>query len=273
LELDSGSIMSLKTPSVPGLERGLAVLELVAASRSGLTFSQIAQAVPFPNSSVHCLLLTLVRLGYLQRIQASGRYLCTTRVINLADTAMPGIALHQTAAPLLFRVAQQSGLTSHLAILEKGEAMLVGKVESHRPPITTWAGKRIGVHCTSLGKCLIAWLPEDQLQMVIRERGLMRYNENTICSVAKLERELQSVRELGYAVDDEEEEIGVRCVGVPAFSSEGKVIAAISVSGRVDSLDRNRFGELAELLREIAADASESLAGVLGPSDTAHPNV
>ena len=266
--------MPLKTPSVPGLERGLTVLELVAASRSGLTFSQIAQAVPFPKSSVHCLLLTLVRLGYLQRIEASGRYLCTTRVINLADTAMPGIALHQTAAPLLFRVAQQSGLTSHLAILEKGEAMLVGKVESHlQPPITTWAGKRIGVHCTSLGKCLVAWLPDHELQMVIRERGLLRHNENTICSMAKLKKELQSVRELGYAVDDEEEEIGVRCVGVPVFSSERKVIAAISVSGRVDSLGRHRLNELGELLRQIAADASASLAGVLGPNNSAHPNV
>jgi DNA-binding IclR family transcriptional regulator len=265
--------MSLKTPSVPGLERGLTVLELVAASRSGLTFSQIAQAVPFPKSSVHCLLLTLVRLGYLQRIQPSGRYLCTTRVINLADTAMPGIALHQTAASLLYRVAQQSGLTAHLAILEKGEAMLVGKVESHRAPITTWAGKRIGVHCTSLGKCLIAWLPEDELQGVIRERGLMRYNENTICSVPKLERELQLVREQGYALDDEEEEIGVRCVGAPVFSSEGKVIAAISVSGRVDSLDLTRFGELAGLLREIAAGASESLTEVLATGGAPRPNV
>ncbi len=266
--------MSLKTPSVPGLERGLTVLELVAASRSGLTFSQIAQAVPFPKSSVHCLLLTLVRLGYLQRIETSGRYLCTTRVITLADIATPGIALHQTATPLLYRVAQQSGLTSHLATLENGEAMLVGKVESHRQaPITTWAGKRIGVHCTSLGKCLIAWLPEDVLHGVIRERGLIRYNENTICSVAKLERELQSVREMGYAVDDEEEEIGVRCVGVPVFSSEKEVIAAISVSGRVESLDRNRFGELAKLLHGIASGASESLANVLRTSSEADPNV
>jgi DNA-binding IclR family transcriptional regulator len=265
--------MALKTPSVPGLERGLAVLELVAASRSGLTFSQIAQAVPFPKSSVHCLLLTLVRLGYLQRIEESGRYLCTTRVINLADTAMPGIALHQTATPLLFRVAQQSGLTSHLAILEKGEAMLVGKVESHlQAPITTWAGKRIGVHCTSLGKCLIAWLPDRELQAVIRERGLLRHNENTICSVPRLKKELQAVRERGFAVDDEEEEIGVRCVGVPVFSPDGHVVAAISVSGRVDCLDRNRFEGIGELLRGIAAEASASLHGVLG-SGRARPSV
>ena len=101
----------------------------------------------------------------------------------------------------------------------------------------------------------------------------MRYNENTICSMTKLRKELESVREQGFAVDDEEEEIGVRCVGAPVFSPEREVIAAISVSGHVDTLDRERFSELGELLRGIASDASKSLTGVLGPSHAVHPNV
>jgi hypothetical protein len=96
-----------KTPTVPALERGLAVLELVAKSRNGLTFSQVSRHFDFPNSSIHCLMVTLERLGYLQRLESSGRFVAGLSLVRIATAATHGITLRQKAGPLLTDLAQR----------------------------------------------------------------------------------------------------------------------------------------------------------------------
>lgn len=89
----------------------------------------------------------------------------------------------------------------------------------------------MGLHCTAVGKALIASLPEDELANMIRKQGLMRYNDNTIGSMRRLRMACDEIQQMGYAVDDEEEEIGVRCIAAPICNSNGEVVAAISISG------------------------------------------
>ncbi|MGH7486660.1 MAG: IclR family transcriptional regulator [bacterium] len=242
-----------KTPTVPALERGLNLLEVIARSRSGLTFSQLARSFDFPKSSIHCLLITFERLGYLHRSKSTGRYVCGTQLVRLANLALDGFAIREEAAPLLRELAEHTGLTAHLAILEGNEAMLVGKVSliggQHVP---TWVGKRIDVHCTSLGKSLIAYLPEPQVDEIIRQRGLLRHNENTISSAKKLKDDLTATRLRGYAIDDQEKEIGMRCIGVPVFQAGGRVVAAVSVSGRIADIDVETSPEILAALRDTA---------------------
>jgi DNA-binding IclR family transcriptional regulator len=255
----------LKTASVPALERGLAILEVVARSRNGLTFSQIARGLDFPKSSIHSLLLTFVREGYLHRSEASGRYMCGMKLIRIASAALEGIALRDQTAPVLRRLMESTGLTVHMAILERNEAALIAKVEPpgvHR--VATWVGKRIDVHCTSLGKCLIANLPVADLERLISEHGLLRHNENTIASLPKLKQELDRVRCQGYAVDDEEEELGMRCIGVPVFDLDGRVISAISVSGKTDQIHQGNYGEFRALLLDAARQISAQVMASAG---------
>lgn len=252
---------AVKTPSVPALERGLAILELVANSRSGLTFSQISRQLDFPKSSIHCMLLTFEREGYLRRSEDTGRFFCGTKLVRLANNAMQGAILRERAAPVLRTLMDHTGMTVHMAILETGAAMLIAKVErigSHK--VATWVGKRIDVHCTSLGKCLIAKVPESEVERLISEHGMLRHNENTIVSVVRLKQELAKVRQQGWAIDDEEEEIGFRCIGAPVLNAAGDAIAAISISGTVEQIRNENSASLVQQVTRAAAELSERLA-------------
>ena len=135
-------------------------------------------------------------------------------------------------------------MTAHLAILDRDEVAVVAKVDRpgmHR--VATWIGKRMDVHCTSLGKCLVAHLPDEEVDRLIGERGLLRHNENTIVSPARLKKELARTRALGYAMDDEEEEIGVRCIGAPVWDWDGRVVAAVSVAGSTDRINADTIAD------------------------------
>jgi DNA-binding IclR family transcriptional regulator len=248
-----------KTPTVPALERGLAILELVARSRNGLTFSQVSRRIDFPKSSIHCLLVTLERLGYLQRLE-SGRFVAGLNLVRIATAASYGILLRQKAGPLLSELAERTGLTVHMAVLESNEALLIAKVEpSGTPPVATWVGKRIDYHCTSLGKALIAWMSDEEIQRLVKERHMLRHNENTISTLARLKEDLMRTRRAGYSVDDEEEELGIRCVGAPVLGVSGKVEAAVSVSGTSDQIRPEDLGRMGAMVQDTAFEMSRRL--------------
>jgi len=248
------------TPSVPAVERALAILEVVAKSRSGLTLSEIVRELKLPKSSAHCLLLTFERQGYLQRSGTAHRYVCGVKLARIARSVQEGVVLRERAAPLLRDLMRRTGQTVHMAVLEPDQAILIAKVPNNTAPrVATWLGKRMDLHCTALGKCLIAWLPPEDLEAMLRQQGLLRHNENTIVSISRLQRELTRIRETGYAVDDEEEEIGMRCIGVPVFDSKGRVNVAVSVSGTMQEIDLPRYQELAESAHNTAAALSRLL--------------
>ncbi len=249
-----------KTPTVPALERGLTILELVAKSKNGFTFSQLASQLEFPKSSIHSILVTFERLGYLQKLESSGRYVAGLNLVRIATVASYGITLRQKAGPLLCELTQRTGLTAHIAILENNEALLVAKVEpSGIMPVATWIGKRIDYHCTSLGKALIAWRREEEINRLVKERRMLRHNENTISTLTRLKQELMRTRQAGYSIDDEEEEIGIRCIGAPVLGVSGEVEAAVSVSGTVEQIRAEDVARMGALVQEAAFEMSRRL--------------
>jgi len=248
-----------KTPSVP-LQRGLAILERIANSRRGLTFAQLARFFEFPKSSVHTLVLTLEREGYLQRDDATGRYLTGRKLVHIAGMTLDGLVVRERAAPLLRGLVAETGMTAHLAVLDRNEVTVVAKVDRpgvHR--IATWVGKRMDVHCTSLGKCLIAYLPQEQVDRLISDRGLLRHNEHTIVSPERLKQELARTRAVGYALDDEEEELGGRCVGAPVWDRDGRVVAAVSVAGGTDQIHADTLTRISTQVMRAALAISKEL--------------
>jgi len=235
-----------KTGPVPALQRALAILEKLAQSRQGLTLSQISRYLELPKSSVHCLLLTFERCGYLNRDSHSGRYRLGLRICGLARASLRNVEVREMAAPFLRQLQERTGLTVHLAILEHGEAVVVDKFEpAGSTRVATWPGKCMDLHCTALGKALAAYLPEQQLDEHIRLHGLLRHNDNTICTPRKLKLELGLIRERGCSFDDEEEEIGVRCVGAPILNPKGEAVAALSASGSTAEIDTANWQRLA----------------------------
>lgn len=223
---------------MPALERGLLILEYLARSRRGVTLSQLTRKLQLPRSTGHALLLTYQRCGYVLRDEETGRYCLGFRLHSLANMAIGGNNLRGHCSPFLYRLMQDTGLAVHLAVMEEGEVIVIDKIEPPAAPqVATWVGKRMGLHCTALGKALIAHLPAAELDELIRKQGLIRYNENTIASKRKLKMACEQVQQLGYAVDDEEEEIGIRCIGAPVHNAKGEVIAAISISGTKAQLE------------------------------------
>ena len=151
-----------KTPSVPALERGLAILERIAKSRRGLTFAQLTRHFDFPKSSVHTLLLTFEREGYLQRDDDDRPLHDRARSSShIASMTLDGLVLREKAAPLLRALVADTGMTAHLADprSRRSDASSRRSIARRDHRVATWVGKRMDVHCTSLGKCLIAHLP------------------------------------------------------------------------------------------------------------------
>lgn len=246
--------------SVPALERALTVLECLAQSRTGFSLSELSRKLGLPKSSVHLLVTTLESRGYLQKNSQTGKYCFGLKLVSLSRTALESLELREEARPFLEALMKKTGLTVHMAVLERNEAVIIEKIEAPGLiKVATWIGRRMDVNCTGAGKALIAFLSDEEFETQIRGRGLAKHNDNTIVSINKLKRELMRIRELGYALDDEEDEIGLRCVGAPIFDSSSRVVAAISVAGTTSQIPIERVEAIAEVLKQTAATISSHL--------------
>jgi DNA-binding IclR family transcriptional regulator len=257
-----------RTRSAPAVDRALSILEMLATTGHGLTLPDLARRLDLPKSSVHCLLLTLERRGYLIRNECTGRYLFGLRLFGLAKLALCRIGLRERAAPFLRELMRRTHLTVHMAILEQDEAVVVEKFE---PPgmlqLASFVGKRMELHCSGVGKALLAYLSEDELARLARQRGFVRYNENTITSVTRLRQEAARIRRVGYSFEDEEGEIGFRCIGCPIFDHSGAVTAAISLAGTTGQINAHNLDWLINEIRQTALAISRTLGYISDTSD------
>jgi len=165
---------------------------------------------------------------------------------------------------------QESGLTVHMAVLERDEAVVIEKVEAPGlVRLASWIGRRLDANCTGVGKVLIAFLPPDELEYLLQTKEFARHNSRTIISKNALRRELALVRQSGYALDNEEDEPGVRCIGAPVFGENGSVVAAISVAGTTSQIGMDRVSNLAHQVMRTAQEISSRLGYVTQTLGTA----
>lgn len=247
---------------VPSVNRTLSLLELLVSSRSGLTLSELARRLSLPKSSTSLILTTLERRGYLRK-SGIGRYRLGLKLLTMGQAALEGMPLRVAARPILVQLAQRTAMTAHLSMLERGEAVIVEKVEaSAQPRLATWIGRRLDVNCTGAGKALIAHLSATEFNRLYGPRSFARHNEHSIVSMKRLRAELSETRVRGYALDDEEDELGVRCIGVPVFDDKGVTVAAISVSSQTNKLSLRSVPAVAGILKASASELSARLGGV-----------
>lgn len=249
-----------KETSSTAVERALAILEAVAQRSGGMTNSEISRRLQIPKSSTSYILRTLERHGYLHRERPSGKYRLGLKVLNLSRQALGGLDIKEVALPVLRQLAERNHLTAHLAILDHGEAVYIEKADAPGfIKMDTWVGRRLPVHATSVGKALVAYLPEAEIKALIRERGLKKLTSRTITTHAEFLRELERIRAQGYAVDDEENNLGVRCLGAPVFNRFGKVEAAVGVSGTTSQIDKVSLPKIAHVVIQAAQKISHQL--------------
>ncbi len=240
------------SPSI-AVERAFAILEAAAGQNGGLTNAEISRQLSIPKSSASYILRTLERGGYLRREAASGRYRLGLKLLNLGRGVLAGYELREIAVVAMRSLVDRTGLTAHLAVLDRSEAVYIEKVEAPGfIKMNTWIGRRMYVHSTSVGKVLVANLPRPDVEAIIREQGFKKRTPKTITTSGRFFAELARVRAQGFAVDDEENSLGARCLAVPVFDDHGNVVAAIGLSGTITQLESENVPRVAELARETA---------------------
>ena len=233
---------------VQSLERAFDLLELMAAAGGEVALSRLAAESGLPVPTIHRIVRTLVAGGYVLQMP-SRRYTLGPRLIGLGASASQ--AVEAWVSPHLRALAEASGETANLAMLDVDRVVYVAQVPSTRHTVRmfTEVGRRVYAHCTGVGKALLAELPDDDVRDLVAAAGMPASTEHTITDVAGLLEELRRIRQRGYAIDDGEQEPGVRCVAVAVPGALG---SAISVSGPASRVTRAAVPSLAELLQETA---------------------
>jgi DNA-binding IclR family transcriptional regulator len=182
------------------------------------------------------------------------------KILSLSRGALSGIDVREVALPIMRHLMEKTNLTCHLAILDGPEAVYIEKVEPHGfIRMDTWVGRRMRVHATSVGKALVAYIPQEQLEKILADRGMEKRTSKTITTVPRLLKELEKVRAQGYAVDDEENNIGARCVGAPIFNQGGAVEASLGLSGTTNQVNPHTMPRIVEALKDAARHISMQL--------------
>jgi DNA-binding IclR family transcriptional regulator len=242
---------------VPALEKGLMILEKLARSEELLRITDIHEQMGIPKTSVFMILSTLETMEYIEKVD-DNRYRLTMKIYNIGNEILAKYDIRGIARPFMEKLADQLRFTVHLAVLSSGRAVYIEKVNG---PAFVQFGTRIGqtmpLHSSAVGKVLAAYLDEESLDEIIEANPLIRATENTITSPEVFKKFLIYVRETGYAIEDEEGEIGVRCVGAPIFNSKGKVVAAVSVTGVRNDLHSAQFHEIGSTVKDYGMLISE----------------
>ncbi|MBX0297289.1 IclR family transcriptional regulator [Haloarcula nitratireducens] len=218
----------------------------------GAGVTAVATELDTAKSTVHNHLRTLEDEGYVTC--EGGTYRVSLRFLELGEYTRNRMDIYEKARPEVDSLAEETGEMANAAVEEHGEGVYITRAEGTQAvSVDTYAGKRVKLHCTALGKTILAQLPEQRVDAILETHGLPKRTENTITDADELKDELGEIRDRGYAYDREERLPGLRCVAAPVVADDGNLIAALSVSGPTTRIKGDRFHEeIPELLRSSA---------------------
>ncbi len=237
------------------------VLRHVAGIEGGATFPELVDRLALPKSTLHRLLSDLLQEGML-RLDEDRRYRLGTGAFELARLAWDRVDIRPQAEPVIARLVERTGETVHLAVLDGFDVVYVDKVEgSHTFRMASMIGARNPAHCTGVGKALLAFLDADDLRKRIGARRLAPFTPNTITALPALAEELTRIRERGYAFDDEEHELGIRCAAAAVFNFRGAPVASLSITAPTVRCDTGRLAALGEMVGAAASEITRRCGG------------
>lgn len=241
-----------RSSNVQAIERGCKILDLLSRGNGSYSIREISHALKLPKPTVHRILHTLCSSGFVSQDPDSKNYFLGFRLVEIGQSVLNRIDFRKEAEPFLKNLADGVQETVHLAQLDDGKIVYLDKVEKIGGPTGLRMASRIGArnyaHSSALGKILLAFAPKGKRDEIFKQKGLPQLTEKTITNLNQLKKHLKQVRSKGYAVDDEENEKGIRCVAAPVMDYTGEVIAAISISGPTVRMT------MARIHREITAN-------------------
>ena len=245
---------------VHSLARSLQLMDVLANERSELSLTEIAKRMGWPKSTVHGIISTLRDYRYIDQNPANGRYRLGIRLFELGLKVAGSWDVREIALPLMRKLNNQFGEMVHLATEDNGEVFYIEKIDStHIIRIVSEIGARLPLHCSGLGKAILANQPPGEIERIINQKGLSMMTKNTITDPARLDAELAKIRIQGYAIDDQEIMEGLRCVAAPIRDASGDVRYAISVSGLAEQMRGEHFEAIKDEVIKTSVEISTQM--------------
>ncbi|MDP2698017.1 IclR family transcriptional regulator C-terminal domain-containing protein [Thalassospira sp.] len=248
---------------VQSLVRALSILNTLADSYDGMTLTDIARQVKLPPSTAHRLLTTLQHERYVTFDSERTLWSIGVQAFSVGNAFTKNRNLNHIVRPYMRALMEESGETVNLAVADDGEVIFLSQVECRkmmRALVTP--GRRALMHCSGVGKALMAFLPEEDIDAIIARHGLPKMTERTLISPQALKSDLNVARRAGYAIDDEEHAVGLRCVAGVVRDETGIPIAALSLSGPAARIPDDRIASFGTLIRRVCHDLSREYGGI-----------
>ncbi|WNF36286.1 IclR family transcriptional regulator [Bacillaceae bacterium IKA-2] len=248
-------------PIIQSVDRALKILDLFDEHNTELKITEISERMMLHKSTVHSLLKTLKKHHYIEQDLENSKYKLGLKLFERGNFVMHSLDIRTLAKEYLISLSQKTDLTVHLVILDGKEGVYIDKVESSSASVLySRIGRRIPIHCSAVGKALVANKSHSELEKLLEDYQYIKRTENTLTNKEDFLRELEAIRERGYSIDNQENEPGVYCIALPIRNYTGDVVASISISAPVMKINEEKMKENIELLTL----ASNELSGKLG---------
>ncbi|WP_202171382.1 IclR family transcriptional regulator [Bacillus sp. USDA818B3_A] len=257
--------ISKSNSSIQSVERALKILDSLKENPNGLGITEIANRLEIAKSSAHRLTTTLLTFGYVHKDKITDKYLLGLKLVELGEQVLETLDLRKVASPFLQDLVNELGETVHLVVMENNEIVYIDKIEGPQTiRMYSRIGKRAPVHCTGVGKAIMAFLPEEEVNQILIHKGLKRYTEFTHTTKETLIANLEEIRQLGYSIDEQEHELGIRCVAAPIFNHHKQAIAGLSVAAPIYRLQETMIKEYARKITDCSGKISKGLGYRIG---------
>ena len=242
------------------IDRAAQILDCFGFDHQELSVSEIGAKTGLHRSTAHRILMALEYNDLIKQNPSTGKYHLGIKLFKLGHQAVSQLNLREICRPFLSRLMNDTKETIHLAVLDDDQVLYLDKVEGpHALRMPSRVGRHIPTYCTSLGKAMLSCLDDQEVKSILRRQTLKPHTENTVKNINQLLADLRSVRKRGYAVDNEEIEIGLRCVGAPLRDYTGGMVGAISVAAPSARLSEKNTPVTGRMIIAIAAEISEQL--------------
>lgn len=245
---------------VQSVDRALSIMEVLSDYDEGLGITEISTKIDLHKSTVYRLLGTLIYKGYVKQDKSTNKYKITFKLFELGNKSIENIDIVSVSRPFIEDLMERVNEVVHLVLLEGEEIVYIDKVESHNTiRMHSNIGKRSPAYSTSVGKAIMAYLPKQKIKEIWDNSEIKKYTKYTITDFDKFMEELKGIRKIHYAIDDEENELGVRCIGAPIFNHKNEPIAAISISGPTSRVTKESVEKQAKWVMKYAEMISKEL--------------
>lgn len=233
--------------------KAMKILMEIGESETGKGVTELANALDMNKSTVYRFLATLEDEGYLMKNEKTQEYEYAMGMFELSYRVIGRMNWHNMAKPYLYDLMKKTGETIHLGVEDNGEIIYIDKVDTENTiGMYSKIGRRSPIYCTGIGKAILSFLPQEHISKILNEHELVKFTNNTITDINDLTKELKEIKLIGYAIDNEEHEMGVRCVAAPILDFKNNVLGAISIAGPSYRINEERLQELAIQVKETS---------------------